>query len=71
MEAGQAAILRPTLDSYMVRCLYSKTWQLREAAILKVAMLLPDLEGHIADHLPSLWQVCVKHVARPSIRAIL
>ncbi len=60
VEAGQAATLRPTLDAYVVQCLYSKVWQLREAAILKVEMILPELEGHLADNLSSLWQVCVK-----------
>ncbi len=59
VEAGQAATLRPTLDPYVVQCLYSKVWQLREAAILKVEMILPELEGRLADHLSSLWQVCV------------
>ncbi len=60
VEAGQAATLRPTLDAYVIQCLYSKVWQLREAAILKAEMILPELEGHLADHLSSLWQVCVK-----------
>ena len=44
-EGNDLADLVRLVGEYVVRCLLSKTWGLREAAVLKAKLLLPELEA--------------------------
>lgn len=44
LSTYQVQGLTSLFGDYLTRCLYSKTWSLREAAILKIKLLLPSLE---------------------------
>ena len=41
-EAGDQHSILALIGEYRTRCLYSKTWILREAAVKKVLLMLPE-----------------------------
>ncbi|CAB1118634.1 unnamed protein product [Ectocarpus sp. CCAP 1310/34] len=44
VDLSEVQGLNNLLGDYLTRCLYSKTWSLREAAVLKIKLILPALE---------------------------
>eukprot|EP00752_Nemacystus_decipiens_P007074 g6339.t1 len=44
VDLSEVQGLNSLFGDYLTRCLYSKTWSLREAAVLKIKLMLPALE---------------------------
>ncbi|CAM9530888.1 unnamed protein product [Chrysoparadoxa australica] len=59
VDLSEVQGLNAVFGEYRVRCLYSKTWTLREAAINKTRMMLEELEGEIGLEalLPHVLQI--------------
>ena len=63
-EAKDAEALIDALGEYIVRALYSKTWQLREAALISIEKVLkgPGVKGHKGDLFKALSRALSKTV---------
>lgn len=63
-EAKDAEALIDALGEYTVRALYSKTWQLREAALVSIEKVLkgPGVKGHKGDLFKALSRALSKTV---------
>eukprot|EP00903_Cladosiphon_okamuranus_P013509 g12582.t1 len=59
VDLSEVQGLNSLFGDYLTRCLYSKTWSLREAAVLKIKLMLPALEEEpgINSALTELCQV--------------
>ena len=63
-EAKDAEALIDALGEYIVRALYSKTWQLRESALISIEKVLkgPGVKGHKGDLFKALSRALSKTV---------
>lgn len=63
-EAKDSEALVDALGEYTVRALYSKTWQLREAALISIEKVLkgPGVKGHKGDLFKALSRALSKTV---------
>jgi hypothetical protein len=61
VDPSEVSGLVSHFGEYIARCVYSKSWQLREAAMVKLGLICKEREeqqGHLDQEvLPSLWQV--------------
>ena len=63
-DAKDAEALIEAVGEYTVRALYSKTWQLREAALMSIEKVLKGgkVQGHAADLFKGLSKALLRSV---------